>query len=112
MAEFQEVMRQWRRMCAAFKECEECPQYREYQCYNTVKRVFQCGDIESLENNVMKWAAEHPEPVYPTWEEWLITQGVIKENPTGGVGWPMPKLVERIPADIAQKLGIEPKGDV
>jgi site-specific recombinase XerC len=58
---------------------------------------------------IMKWAANHPEPVYPTWEEWLITQGVIKENPSGGVGYPMPKLFEHIPADIAQKLGIEPK---
>lgn len=66
-------------------------------------------DYADVEKNVTAWAAEHPEPVYPTWEEWLITQGVIKENPNGGVGYPMPKLLEPIPADIAQKLGIEPK---
>ena len=97
---FQEVMRQWRRMCAAFKNCEECPQYREYQCYNTVKRVFEHGDIESLESNVMAWAAEHPEPVYPTWGEYLHT---LHNEPSSR------ELSKTIPADIAQKLGIEPK---
>ena len=63
--------------------------------------------FERLEKVITAWAAEHLEPVYPTWEEWLIMQGIIKENPNG-VGWPMPKLFERIPADTAEKLGIQP----
>ena len=124
---FQEVMRQWRRMCVAFKEgCERCPQYCEYQCYNTVKRVFEHGDIESLESNVMSWAAENPEPVYPTWREWLIKRGLIdfkvdfkslSYSPYLALqGSPVieclnAKASEPIPADIAQKLGIELKGE-
>ena len=98
---FQEVMRQWRRMCVAFEEgCERCPQYREYQCYNTVKRVFEHGDIESLESNVMTWAAEHPEPVYPSWYEYLTDMYLAT--------WNMIKD-KSIPADLAEKLGVKPK---
>ena len=51
-----------------------------------------------FEKRVMSWAAEHP-VVYPTWENWLTTLGVQSFN----------ELSKPIPADIAQKLGIEPK---
>lgn len=109
VAEFSEVIKQLGRICESnFGECDICdlrpfcPSKALLECYAKSWRV------ERLEKMVMEWAAEHPEPVYPTWEEWLITQGVIKENPNG-VGRPMPKLFERIPPDIAQKLGIEPK---
>lgn len=118
MAEFQEVMKQWRRMCAAFYNCEECPQYHEYQCYNTIKRVSECGDVESLEYNVLKWAAENPEPVYPTWREWLIKKGLIDFKSdfrsmtllaNSVIECLNEKASEPIPADIAKSLGLEPK---
>ena len=114
MAEFVEVMRQWRRMCADGSigyACAECKMYSSID-ESICRGIPSEDDAKNIERFVMSWAAEHPAPVYPTWEEWLITQDVIKENQNGGVGWPMPKLFERIPADIAQKLGIEPKGDV
>lgn len=60
---------------------------------------------QTIDTLIGLWQEEH----YPTWEEWLITQGVIKENQNGGVGYPMPKLLEPIPADIAEKLGIRQK---
>ena len=62
--------------------------------------VLNTADIE---RKVMSWAAEHPEPVYPTWREWLSEQGVLS---AGGL-WE--KAFEPIPADIAEKLGIQPK---
>lgn len=111
MAEFKEVCKQWRRMCEAANECdgncvELCALAHNEFCGNLIQATDK--DIENAETVIMEWAKENPEPVYPTWEEWLIAQGVIKENPNG-VGWPMPKLFERIPADIAEKLGAAPK---
>lgn len=54
-----------------------------------------------------QWAAEHPEPVYPTWFEYLYAIS----NPdyfdlTELYTW---MRHTPIPADIAQKLEIEPK---
>ena len=129
MAEFQEVMRQWQRMCKSMQEknmsCKE-------DCLLGLNPT--CGELEyaSLEeiNNaetvIMKWAAEHPEPVYPTWEEWLQSVGVMESSegllsrlqgqllidgiPAYAV--PTSKVLQPMDADIAQKLGIEPKEDV
>jgi hypothetical protein len=68
-----------------------------------------------VEAAVMRWAAEHPEPVYPTWGEWLVAQDIITEygriecGGSGVCGVFTDKGGQPIPADIAQKLGIEPK---
>lgn len=56
----------------------------------------------------MAWAAEHPEPVYPTWIDVLILYGVTDET---GYNY-LDSAYNHIPADIAEKLGIEPKEDV
>jgi hypothetical protein len=65
-------------------------------------------DYADVEKNVTAWAAEHKEPVYPTFREWLISIGVIGQMSTHSVI--ADKLaMTPIPADIAQKLGIEPK---
>jgi hypothetical protein len=53
-----------------------------------------------FEKRVMSWAAEHPKPVYPTWGTWLAEK----------FGYDLREIMyEPVPADIAQKLGIEPK---
>ena len=52
--------------------------------------------------------AEHPEPVYPTWGEWLIQIGVAQIG-SGMLGIHPTMAVQPIPADIAQKLGLKPK---
>jgi hypothetical protein len=57
-------------------------------------------DVKSIASELEKWSAEHPEPVYPSLYENLTDMysaawNMIKDKP--------------IPADIAQKLGIEPK---
>ena len=108
MAEFQEVMKQWRRMCNKMREhgdwCQysKCPLSGKCQLPSTT-------DIAETEGVVMQWAAEHPEPVYPTWREWLTSIGVIDQMFTHSVIADTLSMTP-IPADIAEKLGIEPKG--
>jgi hypothetical protein len=60
---------------------------------------------EVAEGIVTKWAAEHPEPVYPTWEEWLSDKYNLAYNDD----FRLAMSREHIPADEAEKLGIEPK---
>ena len=122
MAQFIEVMRQAKRMCEAFNDsdCRECPigDADELECGITVTSEMDC---EEVEHRVMQWAAEHPEPVYPTWREWQnstfpdadtrispCTFGSKDRFKCDGKTCYECKL-EPIPADIAEKLGIKPK---
>ena len=126
MAEFQDVIIQMKRMCAHFSPtCNGCK-----LCMGKGTSEF-CGeepkDIRShpalVEAAVMRWAKDHPEPVYPTWEEWLQSVGVMESSdgllrrikgqllidgiPAHAV--PTAKVLQPIPADIAEKLGLQPK---
>ena len=92
MAEFQEVMQQYNRMFEACKQGASVPVEASYA--NAVKQP------DLFEEVVMSWAAEHPEPVYPTWSEWLGTK----------YGYDLREILyEPIKADIAEKLGVNPK---
>ena len=117
MAEFQEVMRQWSRMCNAVpgkSECINicrdkqsgytCPMYDSGLCNKSISSQTDKDRLEG-EKTVMAWVAEHPEPVYPTWVEWLRQNGVVPRDQKCFHDW----LLKPIPADIAQKLGITPK---
>ena len=70
-------------------------------------------NIEEIEKAITDWAAENPEPVYPTWLEWLETMGLVFYKPITETESRAtifaPEAIKPIPADIAQKLGIEPK---
>ena len=111
MAEFQEVMRQWKRRC---KHCDAeeivgccvngvtCDAFRMMKDHTNFKLV---------EENVMKWAEENPEPVYPTWWKYMHMIGVIPDtlgDKTLGEVTIEGLIQTHIPKDIAQKLGIEP----
>jgi len=109
MAEFQEVMRQYVRLCESQENCSHCPVYRFYGCFNTVKRVSECNDADMFERTIMEWAAEHPEPVYPTWWEYLYEIGGMQVVSSEHYSAVRTCLSNPIPADIAEKLGIEPK---
>lgn len=114
--EFQEVMRQFDRMCWYYQRKRKCPM----ECPMNGVNISQCRKIafeepDVTEKTVMSWVAEHPEPVYPTWGEWFAERGdliklwrnirVCSAHGAGVIGF----LYTTIPADIAQKLGIEPK---
>lgn len=123
MAEFKEVMKQFDRMCWHYQQKHECPM----ACPMNGVNISQCRKIafeepEVMEKTVMAWAAEHPEPVYPTWAEWLISMGLIEYkasfenvwhgdcNVTNGIIKALnAKAEQRIPADTAEKLGLQPK---
>ena len=96
MAEFCEVMKQFKRSCPD-GQCSSATDCAMYPACN----IGQCRKIAferpaEFERRVMEWAEAHPEPEYPTWVEWF--------NSMGGVD-----CGEPIPADIAEKLGIKPK---
>ena len=110
MAEFQEVMRQWTRMCNSVPDkkgqniCTDkqsgyiCPMHTAGLCNKSILKQTDNDRVDG-EKRIMSWAAEHP-VVYPTWGKWLSKT----------YGKPSSILLSaEIPADIAQKLGIEPK---
>ncbi len=101
MAEFREVMKHWHRMCETMDKihgvncCDNCD-LRKFNCV-AIWEMNEDTNYDIISNVVLKWAAEHPEPVYPTWREWLIGDMCYDLN-------------DRIPAEIAQKLNIKQKG--
>lgn len=131
MSEFIEVMRQAKRMCSSFGgECsDKCPLNCAIQVETRWYRnlcICVGGGIEEayklIEERVMQWAAEHPEPVYPTWAEWqksVFPDAEIDITPCAfGSRDRLNCFLEKtcstckeqqIPADIAEKLGIKPK---
>ena len=123
MAEFTEVMRQVKRMCDATvsARCHECtlwrPETESCSLYGDDDGV----DYADMERRVMAWAAEHPEPRYPTWREWqhsmfpnagaiMYPCSFLSHTECKCNGWSTcDECRERpIPADIAEKLGIRP----
>ena len=116
MAEFIEVARAKRRMCEAHTGgCSKCKLQKN--CSLLSVYAYSDDDVKKLENEVMSWAAEHPEQVYPTWRDALLKCGLLyeqRDNKSGSreikPNWP--EMAKPIPADIAEKLGIEPKEDV
>lgn len=123
MADFVDVLRQFNRMCKANAGCSNCPLHEQDGVSDRCSIGAFVNDSERIEREVMKWAAEHPEPVYPTWEEWLQSVDVMESAEhiknrcqcelliDGIVAHAIPtrKVLEPIPADIAQKLGLQPK---
>ncbi len=122
MAEFIEIMRQARKMCIAQEDCQNCP------IWDTAKSFCRLGaacesDDGVTESVVMAWAAEHPEPVYPTWNEWYkksfqdayydgkrICPRIFGGGESCDSENDCDKCRDRpIPANIAEKLGIKPK---
>ena len=124
MAEFQEVMRQWVRICNSvpgkenYNFCSDkqsgyvCPLCNSGLCSKGISEQTD-EDIASGERTIMQWAAEHPEPAYPTWSEWLVNIGVFPKMmstiPSKALDAISNGVCKPIPADIAKKLGIEPK---
>jgi hypothetical protein len=113
MAEFQEVIKQYKRMCDN-NDCCDCPFFDttelSYYKFNNFCNILVLAHPEVYESLIMQWASKNPEPVYPTWKEWLLAAGYAKEIDDSfgckmtNFAWNTP-----MPSDIAQKLGVEPK---
>lgn len=122
MAEFMEVMRQARRLCAAHGgmcNYRNCPLDNGKEC--RILPNHDGEDYNDLERIIMDLAAEHPEPVYPSWEEgWRQLFPDAKYAPCPD--WYGLKYNVRdcgfascaecqscpMPAEVAEKLGIKP----
>ena len=100
---FQEVMKQWQRMCKSYIACEKCPVNNILVLCDDMPWIV--SDIPGFEATIMKWAAEHPEPRYPSWGEWLSDIGVFACRDGE---WLFEKANEIIPEDFAERNGIEP----
>ena len=130
MAQFTEVMRQARRMCSSFGgECSDkcplnCAIQVETDCYRNLCICVGGGFEEAyklIEERVMRWAAKHPEPVYPTWREWqrsMFPDADADMSPCEygrrdrfdcGNKSCAECMAEPIPAYSAEKLGIKPR---
>lgn len=95
--EFQEVIYQQARMCCYYEDCSDgCPLNGSKYCMVLNAEVNK-KEIAKVEKSILEWAKEHPEPIYPTWYEWLCSIGAWN------------KAGDPIPANIAVKLGIRPK---
>lgn len=110
MAEFETVMHEMKRMCDAFNnkdECWKCPLSSNSVCGTPSNMDYEA--IRKGEAAIMAWAAEHPEPTYPTWYAWLKDMGLtFHDAESSWIGF-TERIHHPIPAEIAEKLGIEPK---
>ena len=116
--DFVQTMKDWRRMCKAYTTddescCEGCPvvDFHEHGC-GAIFEMEDSTDWQRYADAIMAWAAEHTGPVYPSWHDYLHSIGVLYNKHTAGgdvteIHWG--NMMTPIPADIAQKLGIEPK---
>ena len=121
MTNFAQTMHDWQRMCKYFDEL-----YKEDSChFCPIKRcgsIWEMSDItnwEEFEEIINTWAAEHPEPKYPTWREYLKKMGLITSTNVyfsneNGAGMKLEnRLTEKankpIPAEIAAALRLEPR---
>ena len=125
MAEYKEVIKQFKRMCWKYQrelKCDDCPMYPSCNIGQCRKIAFERP--AEFERRVMAWAAENPEPKYPTWQEYLEQNHIVEvdhmpratsttSNSTTYIQrvMTMARFYMPIPADIAEKLGIEPKED-
>ena len=111
MAEYVEVMNQKRRMCNSYAFCSMgCPLNNIDFC-NKNSGEKTNADFPEVERRTMAWAAEHPEPKYPTWWEYLCMIGVIPDelgDKTLGEMTVYSLMNTYIQSDTAEKLGIEP----
>ena len=116
MAEFADVMRQAKRMCDNCG-CGECQLNNGEVC--RLGTDHDGEDYSDVERIIMAWASEHPEPRYPTWNEWqhsmfpdasekMIPCSFASMDKLGCAGFRCKECREQpIPADIADKLGIK-----
>lgn len=124
MAEFVEVMKQINRMCRTYlgDQCRKCPLNRCDNCEMDIysENYFTAQAAQKLESIATDWAKEHPEPVYPSWDEgWkqIFPDALYTPCPanygkkyknTSCASVSCERCRERpIPAEIAEKLGIK-----
>ena len=119
-----DFLKNWKRMCNSMtemNECEDCPIVRNTYGARCCDMTCEMRDVENIVREVEKWVAEHPEPAYPTWIDWLRDVGVIptqeeasrsmRDGVRAASFYVIAKAFSQIPADMAKRLEIKPKED-
>ena len=116
MSEFVDTMKKWQRMCNFYdetykdKSCENCPLHGE-NC-GAVWEI-DVDRVDEIEEIVNAWN----ESALPTWGEWFESRGDLISGWSNATSeaWLYDKfrivMDKPIPADIAEKLGLEPKDE-
>lgn len=107
MAEFANIMHHLHRMCDLNVDgCSKCPLYHNPVCGDLTNMT--ADDIAKAEMEIVSWAKRHPEPTYPSWLKWLHEQlpDMVGRDDHDAISI---LLLNRVPADIAEKLGIRPE---
>lgn len=105
MFDFVEVTKASTRMCNC-ECCGDCPVGADNNGVDIDCSKLRLYNPDVYAELVMKWAKENPEKVYPTWKEWLIEMDVVRPAYYKDI---FEIRNDSIPADIAEKLGLEPK---
>lgn len=73
MTAFENIMKNWRRMCHAYAACDMCPLYGFYvsKCPRDIVTTKEV-DFAQAEKLINEWAQKHPVDARPTVSEWLI----------------------------------------
>lgn len=120
MTNFTQTMRNWQRMCKYFDKHyeDECCRICLIHNCDAIWAMDEATDWGKIEEIVNTWAAEHPEPKYPTWREYLRKMGLTTPKSVyfsneDGAGVKLEddlaeKADQPIPAEIATALGLEP----
>jgi hypothetical protein len=107
MSDFVQTMKDWRRMCQFMDKeygnssCDKCP-------LGGCSAVYEmCGkeNFANMERDISAWAAEHPEPVYPSIAKYLEQFGITIRR-DGSLQADFFKANEPMGADMAKLLGI------
>lgn len=119
---FAQIMHDWQRMCKYFDEhySEDCCHICPIQNCGAIWEMDDATDWGEIEKIVNTWAAKYPEPIYPTWCEYLKEKGLIAPKNiyfSDENGVEIKKLEDGltekanqpIPAVIAAALRLEPR---
>ena len=121
MTNFAQTMHDWQRMCKYFDEHyhEDCCHICPIQNCGAIWEMDDTTNWKEIEEIINVWAAEHKEPIYPSWREYLKKMGlttpknVYFADENGAGIKPEDGLTEKanqpIPAEIATALGLEPR---
>lgn len=108
--EFVEVIKQFNRICNSHAECAGCPISEQMHSFCLDDCKFNLlEEAVKMEAVITEWAAEHPEPKYPSWWQYLADIGVLPHELTPAQIDPVDGLLKQIPDETAIKLGIKPK---
>ena len=114
MSDFVQTMKDWRRMCNTIQSknqkasigswCKGCP-LQDFCIIDTSIKDTTNGEFDIIGEQIQAWAAENPEPVYPSIAKYFKQFGITIRR-DGSLEADYFKANEPMSADMAKLLGI------